>query len=57
MYGYRKVHSDLQDVGEKCGINRVHKLMKQEDIKAKVGYRKARHKSGDQYVVVPHRLQ
>ena len=57
VYGYRKLHSDLQDVGEKCGINRVHKLMRQEGIKAQVGYRKPRHRVGNQHVVVPHRLQ
>ena len=57
MYGYRKLHSDLKDIGEKCGINRVHKLMKQEGIKAQVGYRKPRHVGGNQHVVVPNRLQ
>jgi putative transposase len=57
VYGYRKLHSDLQDIGEKCGINRVHKLMKQEGIKAQVGYRKPRLKSGNQHVVVLQRLQ
>lgn len=57
VYGYRKLHSDLHDVGEKCGINRVHKLMKEAGIKAQVGYRKPRHKSGSQHVIVPHRLQ
>ena len=57
MYGYRKLHSDLKDIGEKCGINRVHKLMKQEGIKAQVGYRKPRQRGGNQHVVVPNRLQ
>ncbi len=57
VYGYRKLHSDLQDIGEKCDINRVHKLMKQEGIKAQVGYRKPRHRGGNQHVVVPNRLQ
>ena len=27
VYGYRKIHSDLWEVGESCGINRVHRLM------------------------------
>jgi len=31
--------------------------MKQEGIKAQVGYRKPRHQGGNQHVVVPHRLQ
>lgn len=30
MYGYRKIHSDLQDIGEPCGPNRDHRLMKAE---------------------------
>ncbi|MBL7668497.1 transposase (plasmid) [Moraxella osloensis] len=29
VYGYRKIHYDLKDIGEGCGINRVHRLMKQ----------------------------
>ncbi|ENV83647.1 hypothetical protein F941_00678 [Acinetobacter bouvetii DSM 14964 = CIP 107468] len=29
VYGYRKIHCGLKDVGESCGINRVHRLMKQ----------------------------
>lgn len=44
VFGYRKLHSDLQDVDEKCGINRVHKLMRQEGIKAQVGYHKPRNR-------------
>lgn len=35
VYGYRKLHFDLQDIGEKFGINHFHKLMKQEGIKEK----------------------
>ncbi len=57
VYGYRKIHSDLQDVGESCGVNRVHKLMRQEGIKAQVGYRKPRHRSGIEHIVTPNRLQ
>lgn len=57
VYRYRKLHSDLQDIGEKYGINRVHKLMKQEGIKAQVGYRKPRNRDGNEHVVVRNRLQ
>lgn len=42
--------------GESIGINRVHKLMKHSGLKALVGYRKPRHKSGIENVVVPNRL-
>ena len=44
VYGYRKVTSDLKDLGERCSKNRVAKLMKQEELKAQVGYRKHRGK-------------
>lgn len=57
VYGYRKVHSDLRDHGETCGPNRVHRLMRQAGLKAQVGYRKPRYKSGEAHVVVPNRLQ
>lgn len=57
VYGYRKVHSDLQDIGEKCGINRVHRLMRNEGLRAQVGYRKPRHRGGEAHIIVPNRLQ
>ena len=57
VYGYRKAHSDLRDHGERCGPNRVHRLMRQAGLRAQVGYRKPRHKSGEAHVVVPNRLQ
>lgn len=40
VYGYRKVQSDLRDLGETCSKHRVARLMKQEGLKAQVGYRK-----------------
>ena len=27
VYGYRKVSDDLRELGEQCGVNRVHRLM------------------------------
>jgi putative transposase len=57
VYGYRKIHSDLQDVGERCGPNRVQRLMKAEGLRAQVGYRKPRNRDGQCHVVVPNRLQ
>lgn len=57
VYGYRKIHSDLRDVGETCGINRVYRLMRSESLKAQVGYRKPRHRGGVSHIVVPNRLQ
>lgn len=56
VYGYRKIHSDLRDIGERCGINRVYRLMVQEGLRAQVGYRRPRHRGGESHVVVPNRL-
>ena len=39
VYGYRKIHLDLRDTGQQCGVNRVWRLMKRAGIKAQVGYR------------------
>ena len=57
VYGYRKIHSDLRDTGEQCGINRVHRLMSLAGLRAQVGYRKPRQKSGEANIVTPNRLQ
>lgn len=57
VYGYRKIHSDLHEHGERCGENRVYRLMKQSGLKAQVGYRKPRHKGGSSHIVTPNLLQ
>ena len=56
VYGYRKIHLDLRDTGEICGRNRVGRLMKQAGIKAQVGYKKPRYKSGKPAVVASNHL-
>ncbi|WP_406539773.1 IS3 family transposase [Idiomarina loihiensis] len=56
VYGYRKIHSDLREYGERIGINRVHRLMKLSQLKAQVGYRKPRHRGGVSHIVTPNRL-
>jgi len=56
VYGCRKIHREIQDYGERCGINRVHKLMRNNSIKAQVGYRKPRHRSGEVHVVTSNTL-
>src|SRR5262245_36799358 len=38
VYGYRKIHGDLRELGEKCGKHRVERLMKLEGLRAQVGY-------------------
>ncbi len=57
VYGYRKVFSDLREHGERCGHNRVYRLMRKEGLKAQVGYRKPRYRTGSVHVVTPNRLQ
>lgn len=57
VYGYRKIHEDLREYGERCGLNKVHRLMRLEGLKAHVGYRKPRHRGGAASIVVPNRLQ
>lgn len=46
VYGYRKVFEDLRESGELCGKNRVDRLMSVNGLKAQVGYRKPRPRSG-----------
>ena len=57
VYGYRKIHEDLREYGERCGHNRVYRLMRLTGLKAQVGYRKPRHRGGAAHIVVPNRLQ
>ena len=44
IYGYRKIHDDLMDLGETCGHNRVARLMRKNGLKAQVGYKKPHYK-------------
>lgn len=57
VYGYRKIFSDLREYGEHCGENRVYRLMHTDGLRAQVGYRRPRHRSGLAHVVVTNRLQ
>ena len=56
VYGYRKIHTDLRDLGEACGANRVYRLMRLAGLKAQVGYRKPRHRGGMAHAALPNRL-
>ncbi|EIW8473874.1 IS3 family transposase [Klebsiella pneumoniae] len=57
VYGYRKIHLDLRDSGQQCGVNRVWRLMKRVGIKAQIGYRSPRARKGEASIVSPNRLQ
>ena len=57
VYGYRKIHDDLREFGERCGKHRVARLMRAEGLRAQVGYhRRPRHHSGRPAVVAPNHL-
>lgn len=59
VYGYRKIHDDLKEQGERCGKHRVARLMRQEGLRAQVGYgrRRPAAKGGNPSVVAPNHLQ
>lgn len=38
VYGYRKIHDDLREVGEDCGRHRVARLMRLEGLRFQTGY-------------------
>lgn len=40
IYGYRKIHDDLRELGEQCGRHRVARLMRQEGLRSQTGYRR-----------------
>ena len=56
VYGYRKIHCDLKDVGEACGVNRVHRLMKANGLKSQRGYRKPRSQASTPSVIAANTL-
>ncbi|WP_372239214.1 IS3 family transposase [Pseudomonas sp. DE0157] len=40
VYGYRKIHDDLRELGDECGRNRVGRLMQAEGLRSQTGYRR-----------------
>ena len=40
VYGYRKIYKDMQAAGERCGRNRVRRLMREADLVAQRGYKR-----------------
>ncbi|WP_202963937.1 IS3 family transposase [Serratia nematodiphila] len=57
VYGYRRVHGDLNEIGETCGKNRVSRIMQLNRIKAVRGYQAPRRIVGRPSVVAPNRVQ
>lgn len=56
VYGAPRIHLDLKEVGESCGMNRVAKIMKKHKIKAVLGYKAHRNPAGRPSVVAPNTL-
>ncbi|WP_202618263.1 IS3 family transposase [Escherichia coli] len=57
VYGYRRIHGDLNEIGETCGKNRVGRIMQLNRIKAVRGYKAPRRIAGRPSVVAPNRVQ
>jgi putative transposase len=57
VYGYRRVHLDLLELGETCGKYRVVRIMKSHDIQAVHEYKKPRIIHGRPSILAPNTLQ
>jgi len=57
VYGYRKIHDDLRQMGERCCANTVARLMRIAGIKAQIGYkRRPKAYGGKPAIVADNRL-
>ncbi len=57
VYGSPRVFLGLREIGERCGKNRVARLMRLHNIKALRGYKAPRHIGGRPSVVAPNTLK
>ncbi len=57
IYGSSRIFNDLRENGEYCGLNRVAKLMSNNGIKAKSGYKKRKFTYGKPAVTYPNMLE
>ena len=57
VYGYRRVHLDLCEIGEACGKHRVARIMRTNHIKARHGYKIPRGIYGRPSIIAPNKLQ
>ena len=57
VYGARRVHLDLREIGETCGKHRVARIMRINKIKAVHGYKIPRGKYGRPSIIAPNKLQ
>ena len=57
VYGYRKVHDDMRELGERCGHNRVARLMRAEGLLSQRGYgRRPKVFGSEPAVIAPNHL-
>ncbi len=56
-YGSPRITRDLRETGEWCNEKRVARLMRQEGLRAKIGYKKPRYKAGRPALVAINRLE
>lgn len=56
VYGYRRVHGDLNEIGETCGKNRVGRIMQLNRIKAVRSYKAPCRIAGRPTVVASNRV-
>lgn len=57
VYGAPRIFLDLREVGERCGKNRVARLMRINKIKAVRGYKAPRTINGRPSIIAPNKLQ
>ena len=57
VYGAPRIFLDLREIGERCGKNRVARLMRINKIKAIRGYKAPRTIAGRPSIIAPNRLQ
>ncbi|BCQ68042.1 hypothetical protein PEQA60_20320 [Pseudomonas sp. Eqa60] len=56
VYGCRKIHDDLREVGEDCGRHRVARLMRLAGLRSQTGYRRRPVKYGGKPAVASPNL-
>ena len=57
VYGYRRVHGDLREIGEVCSRNRVAKIMRKNRIQAIHGYKVPRGTRGRPSLIAPNHVR
>ena len=56
-YGSPWIHKDLREAGERCSVHRVARLMRENKLRAQIGYKRRYIKGGQPARVADNRLQ